>query len=441
MLFTAAAGRRAVLLGFLLASTGVVAQAQDCGIVGCGDEVCEPECGFDGSSYDSWSGSSCNSCGGGCCTGNCKGNGYDQFWVRGEYLYWQITGQQAPPLVTSSPEGTSLATAGRLDQSTTNVLVGNDELTQGWQSGFGVSGGFWLDPCLGLAVTGDYFRIGEDGFNSSLGPADNIIYARPFFNSELGVQDAEMVNVPDELAGNVHVQSTSQFQGAGLGLEKCLWNCGNPNSCGPSGWLTLIGGYRYYQLNSSLQINEDLMVLDGTSTPLVPGTSILVEDKFGARNQFHGGEVGLQGRRQEGFIWIDGLAAIAVGGNMRDVSINGGTTTTVPSAGTTSSPGGLLTSSETNIGNYSDTQATVIPRFRLGVGCQVSERVSARFGYNVIIWNDAVQAVSQLPPDLATDPRNLPPVQGGGGPQPANPGMYGTTVVAHGADLGLEVTF
>lgn len=441
MLFTAAAGRRAVLLGFLWASTGVLAQAQDCGIVGCGDEVCEPECGFDGSSYDSWGGSSCNSCGGGCCTGNCKGNGYDQFWVRGEYLYWQITGQQAPPLVTSSPDGTSLATAGRLDQSTTNVLVGNDELTQGWQSGFGISGGFWLDPCLGLAVTGDYFRIGEAGFNSSLGPDDGIIYARPFFNSELGVQDAEMVNVPDELAGNVHVQSTTQFQGAGLGLEKCLWNCGNPNSCGPSGWITLIGGYRYYQHNSSLQINEDLMVLDGTSTPLLPGTSILVEDKFGARNQFHGGEIGLQGRRQEGFIWIDGLAAIAVGGNMRDVSINGGTTTTVPSAGTTSSPGGLLTSSETNIGNYSDTKATVIPRFRLGVGCQVSERVSARFGYNVIIWNDAVQAVSQLPPDLATDPRNLPPVQGGGGPQPANPGMYGTTVVAHGADLGLEVTF
>lgn len=183
------------------------------------------------------------------------------------------------------------------------------------------------------------------------------------------------------------------------------------------------------------------MVLDGTTTPLVPGTSVLVEDKFGARNQFHGGEIGLQGRRQEGFLWIDGLAAIAVGGNIRDVSINGGTTTTVPNAGSTSNPGGLLTSSVTNIGNYSDTKATVIPRFRLGVGCQISPRVSARFGYNVIVWNDAVQAASQLPPELATDPRNLPPVQAGGGPQPANPGMFGTTIVAHGADAGLEVTF
>jgi hypothetical protein len=431
MLFTAAAGRRAVLLGLLFASPGLTAPvlAQDCGIVNCGDPVCglPDEC--------------CSDYSGGCALDNCKGSGCDQFWIRGEYLYWQVTGNQAPPLVTSSPEGTSLATAGRLDQSTTTVLVGNDELTDGWQSGFALSGGFWLDPCLGLAVTGDYFRLGEDGFNSSLGPDDGVIYARPFFNSELGVQDAELVNVPDELAGNVHVQSTTEFQGAGLGLEKCLYSCGSPCSTAPSGWITLVGGYRYYQHNSSLQINEDLMVLPGTSTPLVPGTSILVEDKFGARNQFHGGEIGLQGRRQEGFIWVDGLAAVAVGGNMRDVSINGGTTTTVPSAGTVSNPGGLLTSSETNIGNYSDTKATVIPRFRLGVGCQISQRVSARFGYNVIVWNDAVQASSQLPPELAVDPRNLPPVQPGGGAQPANPGMFGTTVVAHGADLGLEVTF
>ena len=430
MLFIAA-GRRAALV-CLLSAFSSIASGRECDSIGCGDPVCEPVCGLAEACSDSC---------GQCCTGSCKGNGCDRFWLRGEYLYWQVTGAEAPPLVTSSPEGTSLSTAGRLDQSSTTVLVGGDELTDKWESGFAVSGGFWLDPCSGLAVIGDYFRIGDNGFDSSLGPDDGIIYARPFFNSEAGSPDAELVNVPNELAGNVHVQSSSQFQGAGLGLEKCLWNCGDPNGCGKSAWLTVIGGYRYYQQSSSLQINEDLMVLDGTSTPLVPGTSILVEDKFGARNQFHGGEIGLQGRRQEGFLWIDGLAAIAIGGNMRDVSINGGTTTTVPNAGTVSNPGGLLTSSETNIGNYSDTKATVIPRFRLGVGCQVSPRISARFGYNVIIWNDAVQAASQLPPDLAVDPRNLPPVQAGGGSQPANPGMFGTTVVAHGADAGLEVTF
>ena len=427
MLFTAAAGRRAALLCLLTAFSSV-ANGRHCDAIDCG----EPVCGLAEACSDSC---------GECCNGSCKGNGCDRFWLRGEYLYWQVTGAEAPPLVTSSPEGTSNATAGRLDQSTTTVVVGGDELTDKWESGFAVSGGFWLDPCCGLAVIGDYFRIGDNSFNSSLGPDGDVIYARPFFNSETSEQDAQLLNDFDESSGNVHVQSSSQFQGAGLGLEKCLWSCGDPNACGKSAWLTVIGGYRYYQHNSALQVNEDITILAGTTTPLVVGTTIELEDKFGARNQFHGGEIGLQGRRQEGFLWIDGLAALAIGGNMRDVSINGGTTTTVPSAGTSSSPGGLLTSSETNIGNYSDTKATVIPRFRLGVGCQVSPRVSARFGYNVIIWNDAVQAASQLPPELAVDPRNLPPVQAGGGSQPANPGMFGTTVVAHGADAGLEVTF
>lgn len=437
MLFTASAGRRgAALLCLLLASSPLSASAQDCGIVDCG----EPVCGLADDCCESY-----DSCGpncGGNCGGACKSNGCDRFWVRGEYLYWQVTGADSPALVTSSPDGTALATAGRLGAPTTSTLVGNDALTDKWQSGFAVSTGYWLDPCNGLAVVGDYFRVGDNNFNSSLGPDDGVIYARPFFNSEIGQQDAQLVNVPDEQAGNVHVQSSSQFQGAGLGLEKCLFSCGNANSCAPSGWVTLVGGYRYYQHNSALQINEDILVLDDTTSPLVPGTTIYVEDKFGARNQFHGGEIGLQGRRQEGWIWIDGLATMAIGANNRAVSINGGTDINVPAGGgSTSNAGGLLTSGETNIGNYSDSKAVVIPRFRLGLGAQISERLSARFGYNVIVWTDVVQAASQLPPGLSSDPRNLPPVQAGGGAQPAFPGMFGTTVVAHGADIGLELTF
>ena len=408
----------------LLLTSSPLAPAQDCSFVDCGDEVCDLGCG------DSCTG--CNACG---------ANDCDRFWVRGEYLYWQVTGAKAPPLVTSSPAATSPAVAGRLGNPATTVVVGDDELNDGWRPGFAVAAGYWIDPDCGLAVVGDYLNLGEDEFNSTIGPSGAAIFARPFFNDELGVQDAELVDVPNQLSGSAHIQSRTEFQGAGLGLEKCLWSCGDSRSCGMSGWLTMVGGYRYYQHGSLLQINEDLVVLPGTTTPLVIGTHIQLEDKFAARNEFHGGELGLQGRLQQGFVWFDGLASLAVGGNMRDVSINGGTDVTVPAGGATSSEGGLLTSSVTNIGNYSDTQATVIPRFRLGVGCQLSRRLSARIGYNVIVWNDAVQAASQLPPGLTVDPRNLPPVSPGGGSAPANPGMFGTTVVAHGADLGLEFAF
>jgi hypothetical protein len=62
-------------------------------------------------------------------------------------------------------------------------------------------------------------------------------------------------------------------------------------------------------------------------------------------------------------------------------------------------------------------------------------------GYNVIIWNDVARAASHLPPGLQVDPRNLPPVQAGGGSEPEFPGIKGSQLLAHGLDLGVMFAF
>jgi hypothetical protein len=264
------------------------------------------------------------------------------------------------------------------------------------------------------------------------------IIARPFFNTETGAADAQLVDADNELAGSVEVHAFEDFQGAGAALERCIWKtC----SCGRGAQLVLVGGYRYYQHDLLLFMREDLTVLPGTTSPLVPGTQINVFDKFAARNEFHGGEIGIHGRVQRAEWWLDGLAMLAVGGNRRTVFVEGSTVNTVPGFGSASFNGGLLTSDQTNIGRYSDSEAAAIPRFRLGAGCQITERLSGRLGYNVIIWDDVAQAAAHLPPGLAVDPRNLPPVQAGGGADPAFPGIQSSTVVAHGLDFGLELTF
>ena len=59
----------------------------------------------------------------------------------------------------------------------------------------------------------------------------------------------------------------------------------------------------------------------------------------------------------------------------------------------------------------------------------------------MILWGDVARAASHLPPGLAVDPRNLPPVQGGGGPDPAFPGITGSDLVAHGFDFGVDFTY
>jgi hypothetical protein len=366
----------------------------------------------------------------------------ETYWLGADYLGWQLDGTYLPPLVTTSPSTTPLADAGRLDQPTTQIVSGNSVVGDGWRNGFRIYGGVFLDDCHRTAIVGDYFSTGDDAYNYTSTQNANTIVTRPFYNTETGEDDAEFVSIPGQLDGQAIVSASDELQGAGLALQHCLWSCGNPcNDCRPSGNLMVIGGYRYYQYNSNLSITENLTALQGNTQGLVPGTEIYVRDSFTTRNEFHGGELGLQGRWKRSWWWFDGMAKMAIGGVKRTVTVDGQTINTVPNVGSASFAGGLLTSEVTNIGSYSDSQAVVIPHFRLGVGAQLTSMLSARCGYNLIIWNDVAQAASHLPPGLAVDPRNLPPVQAGGGPEPVFPGIQGSHLVAQGIDVGLLLSY
>ncbi len=392
----------------------------DCGVP-YGDaccDCCEPSCG----------------CASPCGLNNkyCQGG-----WFGAEWIYWQLGGsRRLPPLVTASPSTIDLNEAGRLDNPSTFILAGDESVNDGWRSGFRLSTGVWLDCCHNWGIGGDYFNLGNDGYNYLSQPSADLIVARPFYNTELGEDDAELVSVPNELDGTARVRSGDSFQGAGLTVTRCLWSCCDPCT-GSESRLAGLGGYRYYNYDSDLTITENLTVLENTTTPLVPGTTFFVQDRFRTRNEFNGGEIGLQGYKQHCWWWVDGTAKMAIGNQRRSVTVSGRTITSVPGDDTTDLPGGLLTSSETNIGTYHDSSVVVIPEFRLGVGTCLTRCWSIHAGYNVILWGDVARAASHLPPGLAVDPRNLPPVQSGGGDDPVFPGIRGTQLIAHGLDLSM----
>lgn len=392
-----------------------------------------------------------NSCEAGFDTGRCEGVGYEccadrgrripGFWVGGEYLLWRLDGTALPPLVTQSPSTTPQNEAGRLGDPSTTIIGGNEVVGGDWRSGYRLFAGVWLDPCRKWAFSGDYFDLGSDDYNFISSPSASTIVTRPYFNSQTGAQDVEFVSIPNQLDGTARVFAGDDFQGAGLTLQRCVYSSCDPCGCGPSTNIGLLGGYRYYEYDSNLSITENLLVLPGTTQPFVPGTTFLVQDSFIARNQFQGGELGIQGRRIFGHFWWDATAKMAIGSNRRIVTVNGRTVTTVPNGGTDTAAGGLLTSEVTNIGRYTDSSTVVIPDFRLGVGAIVTNHLSVRAGYRVIVWADVARAADHLPPGLAVDPRNIPPVQPGGGPEPIFPGIQGTQLVAHGFDFGVEFTY
>jgi len=367
----------------------------------------------------------------------CLGGG----WIGAEYLRWSLDGaNDLPPLLTDGPSTDPLTDAGNLDDADTRILFGDEAVGDDWRGGYRVYGGVWFDcdQCCGL--TADYFDLCNESDDFISGSSANRIVTRPFFNAETGEQDTQLVDVPNELEGTVEINSSDDFSGGGIDVMHCLWKCCDPCGCGSS-QVYMLGGYRQYEYDSSLVITENLLVLPGTTSPLVPGTQIFVQDSFRTENEFHGGELGVQGMTQRSWLWLDGLCKVAVGNHRRTVIIDGSTINTVPGAGSAEFEGGLLTSEVTNIGTYKDDTLAVIPQFRLGVGGQLTNNFSVRAGYNLILWNAVARAGSQLPPGLEVDPRNLPPVQAGGGSEPEFNDILGSKLVAHGFDVGLQFTY
>jgi hypothetical protein len=373
----------------------------------------------------------------------CFDDGYKHYcpvWAGAQWIHWRLDGNRLPPLVTDGPVTTSLASVARLDDPGTRILSGGETVNDDWRDGYRVFGGVWLDCCRTCGVGVDYFELSGDDYKFKSENDPSRVVGRPFFNTQLGMEDVQLVSVPGQLDGTVRVRSNDEFRGAGLSFNRQIWQCGDPCSCN-SHELNALGGYRFYEYNTSLSITEDLTVLPGTQSPLVPGTTFFVQERFRTHNEFNGGEIGLQGFSKHSCWWLDGMAKLAVGQQHRTVTVNGQTIIDVPGGGSSTSAGGLLTSEVTNIGRYDDSDLVVIPEFRLGIGGQLTHYCSIRAGYNLIIWNDVARAASHLPPGLQVDPRNLPPVQPGGGPEPLFPGIRGSELLAHGLDLGIMFAF
>jgi hypothetical protein len=356
------------------------------------------------------------------------------WWFGADYLVWRFNGTDLPPLVVDSPLGAEPV----LGLATTRELAGGDAGND-FRSGYRLRAGAWLDACHTIAVAGDFFELGEDDdgdFFYAGNSGRNT--ARPFFDAQTGLPNRRLISGPNTIVdGTAAVSVDDDFEGAGVWLEQSIYAVGDVSGNGPGTEVRLISGYRYFGLDSRLSISDEVTVQSGANA----GDQNMRRDDFFADNEFHGGEIGLCIRFTQRNFWFDGTAMLAIGGNRRSVTIDGQTTTIPVGMVAQTDAGGLLTSSETNIGRYDDSEAQVIPEFRVGFSLCLTPNWIARLGYDVIVWSDVARAASQLPPNLAVDQRHIPPVAAGGGASPLFPGIGGSEFVVHGLDLGLECTY
>lgn len=374
------------------------------------------------------------------------GGWFSGCWVRAEYLYWWTRGMNVPPLVTTSPAGTSRTDAGVLGESGTSILFGGGTVNEGWRSGGRLRFGVWLDPRYTWGLEAEYFQLQDESTSFAASSTGSPILARPFFDVLNAQESSELVAFPNTLSGSVLADASTSFHSAGLrglyricGHDACQGGpCGNGGCCQPQPVgcayrVDFLLGYRYLRLDDNLTVTENLESLQTAN----PG-SFVVNDAFDTENRFHGLELGTQWTMQKARWSFEVLTKMAIGVNQQQVDIAGSTTITEDGDPVTST-GGLLTQ-RSNIGSYSQEEFSVVPELGLNLGYSITPRLRAIAGYSLIYFPNVVRAGDQVDLDVNTNflPPETTPFTG-----PLRPSFaFDTTDFwAHGFSLGLDYRF
>jgi hypothetical protein len=256
--------------------------------------------------------------------------------------------------------------------------------------------------------------------------------ARPFFEQNNGQEFSQISTRPDLATGSISVDSPSRFWGAELNWREKF-------CCGCNYRVDVLAGFRYLELDESLNITEDLLALP--TVPTFGGDTIIVSDRFGTRNQFYGGQVGVDGEYRLGSWFIDGRAKIALGDNHETLNIGGNQVITTPAGVTSVFTGGLL-ALPSNIGHFNKDVFAVVPEVGLKVGYQFSDCLRFTVGYDLTYWSRVIRPGGQI--DTVLDANQIPNF-GANAPPVANPRpvvlFRETDFWAQGISFGVELRY
>jgi hypothetical protein len=350
------------------------------------------------------------------------------FWFGLEGLvWWTKTQPVAVPLITTGPawEG---ANAGNLGMPGTVSL--NSPLDAGAVGGFRLYAGGWFNADHTIGMDGSFFILGQQ--TAGFGAVDrsgvgNLVLNEPVAGAPFNTQ----VSAPGVESGSVLVAATTQFGGADVNL---LGNLYRQN--GGYGWtINVLGGYRYLQLDESLTVTGNSNLFTTTTyndnmgdvlATAPPGSAVTTIDQFTTRNQFNGGQLGLQCQYLWRLVSITGAAKVALGDTYEEVRVNGNTTVFPVNGSPVPLSGGNFASLQ--VGRYSTNRFAVAPEAELKIGYQVTPYMRAQIGYNFLYLSNVVRPGNQI--DNTYD----------GATHPLVP-MAGSSFWAQGLTLGLQFSF
>ncbi len=312
--------------------------------------------------------------------------GNPTLWVGVEALLMWTKNQPLPiPVITTGPASLG-ASAGNLGVPGTTSL--NGPLHYGLDGGFRLFAGGWFDTDHTIGLSGSVFFLGQQsaGFGAVDGTGNGgFVINEPVAGMPFNTQ----VSAPGVATGGVAVDATSRLAGGDINL---LYNLYRGNGL----TINVLGGYRYLELDEWLTITGNSLLFaattytDGMGNVLATapaGSTVTVIDQFGTRNQFSGGQLGVEFQYRWEKWFVGGTLKMAIGATHEVIMING--TTNVFPVGGTPVPltGGNYASIQ--IGQYARNQFAVAPEAQLNVGYQFTPWLRGLVGYN-FLWLSSV---------------------------------------------------
>jgi hypothetical protein len=315
------------------------------------------------------------------------------FWLGAEALVWWSKGQPLPvPLITTGPASQG-QNAGGLGVPGTVSL--NGPLNYGAEGGVRLFAGGWFDLAHTWGLEGSLFILGQQsagfGANDRSGTG-NFVINEPV----AGAPFSTLVSAPGIDTGNVGVNSNTQFWGLDI---NAMYNLVRSNN-----WsVTLLGGFRYLQLDEWLNITANSSLFTNTTftdnmgnilANAPPGSTVTVVDQFGTHNEFYGGQIGAKFQ----YMWnrwsFNGTGTLAIGATHESVNINGYTNVYPVNGPPVPLVGGNYASLQ--IGHYAQDRFAVAPEFRLNVGYQFTPFIRGTIGYDFTYLSSVLRPGNQI---------------------------------------------
>lgn len=236
-----------------------------------------------------------------------------------DYLFWTLKKNPvSAPLVTTVSFDDSVP--GAFGQPGSKVVLGDKALDMGWMNGFRVAASHSYG-CFGAQA--NYFLLPEVSEKKSLstsGVVGSNSYAVPIFDVTgfwglNGIPGETIFLLPGPLLGEFpgfeaefELKASSALQGAEL------------NGFYESNWFGAIFGFRWVQLQESLRFKTHSQSIPGFPAP---ASFYDTRDRFHTRNDFLGGQIGLEAHFEKNCWTFAGGVKGGLGAMLEQVKIRG----------------------------------------------------------------------------------------------------------------------